>query len=185
MNQALIIIGAQQALIDGNKSDQEVMNKQLLIQTINLVISKAKTASVSIIFIRDLDVAEGQGTGFQIHPEIDTLSHTAIFDKKATNIFYQTSLLSFLQEQHTKHIVFTGCKTEFCIDTAVRTATINKFDVTLVQDGHSTTDSPVLMAEKIIAHHNQALHGHDNIEHFSLVRNSSDDIFIFTHNNYR
>ncbi|WKA51963.1 isochorismatase family protein [Planococcus liqunii] len=185
MKQALIVIDAQQALIDGTPSEPEVVNKHQLIQTINDIISKAKADSVPIVFIRDLDVAEGQGAGFQIHPDIDSSNPAAIFDKKATNAFYQTPLLSFLQSQHIEHIVIMGCKTEFCIDTAVRTATINDFDVTLVQDGHSTTDSQVLTAEEIIAHHNHALHGHDNIEHFSLVRNSNEDIFVPTHNNYR
>ncbi|MDR7078123.1 phage-related protein [Neobacillus niacini] len=39
------------------------------------------------------------------------------------------------------------CQTEYCIDSAVRTATINILDVTLVADGHSTKDSTVLPAE--------------------------------------
>lgn len=185
MKQALVVIDAQQALIDGTQSEPEVVNKQQLIQTINDVINKAKAVSVPIVFIRDLDVAEGQGAGFQIHPDIDSSNPVAIFDKKATNAFYQTPLLNFLQDQHIEHIVIMGCKTEFCIDTAVRTATINKFDVTLIQNGHSTTDSPILKAEEIIAHHNRALHGHDNVDHFSLVRNSSEDIFVPIHNNYR
>src|SRR5690606_23959828 len=57
MNQALIVIDAQQALIDGTQSEPEVVNKQQLIQTINDVINKAKAVSVPIVFIRDLDVA--------------------------------------------------------------------------------------------------------------------------------
>jgi nicotinamidase-related amidase len=78
-----------------------------------------------------------------------------------------------------------GCKTEHCIDTAVRTATVNHFDVTLVGDGHSTTDSSTLSAEKIISHHNEILHGHYNVDNFSVVRTTQEDLFQPIHDNYR
>ena len=78
-----------------------------------------------------------------------------------------------------------GCKTEHCIDTAVRTATVNGFDVTLVGDGHSTINSKLLTAEQIISHHNEVLHGHYNVDHFSVVRNAVEDVFQPNHNDYR
>ena len=78
-----------------------------------------------------------------------------------------------------------GCETQHCIDSAVRTATINGFDVTLVGDGHSTTGNQVLSPEQIIQHHNDTLHGHYNVEHFSIVRNADEDLFQPTHNSYR
>lgn len=93
--------------------------------------------------------------------------------------------MAFLKENEIEHLVIMGCKTEHCIDTAVRTATINHFDITLVGDGHSTTDTSILPAEKIISHHNETLHGHYNVDHFSVVRNSQEDLFQLTHNNYR
>ncbi len=40
-------------------------------------------------------------------------------------------------------------------------------------------------AEQIIGHHNKALHGHYNVEHFSMIRNSTEDLFIPIHDNYR
>lgn len=58
-------------------------------------------------------------------------------------------------------------------------------DVTLVGDGHSTTDSSILSAETIIKHHNTILHGHYNVDHFSIVRNSAEDLFTPTHDTYR
>ncbi|MNC69948.1 hypothetical protein D3C75_1206980 [compost metagenome] len=78
-----------------------------------------------------------------------------------------------------------GCKTQHCIDTSVRAATVSHLDVTLVGDGHSTTDSDVLSAEQIIRHHNSTLHGHYNVEHFSMVRASEEDLFRPTHDSYR
>ncbi|WP_106534837.1 isochorismatase family protein [Planomicrobium soli] len=185
MKQVLLIIDAQQELIDGNQNEPGISAKESLLACINKVIEKAVASTIPIVFIRDLDVSEGEGPGFQIHSAITLPENATIFDKKATNVFYQTPLLDFLKQQEVQHIIIMGCKTEFCIDTAVRTATVNEFDVTLVSDGHSTTTSIILPAEKIIAHHNKTLHGFDNIDHFSLVRDSKEELFSPIHNQYR
>ena len=185
MKQALLIIDAQQDLIEGNKEEQGVFQKKQLVNNINTVMEKAINAGASIIFIRDVDVADGAGSGFQIHNDISVPSTAVIFDKAATNSFYGTRLQEYLSENKIGHLVIMGCKTEHCIDTAVRTATINHFDVTLVGDGHSTSDSKILSAEQIIRHHNKTLHGHYNVDNFSVVRNTNEDLFIPIHNKYR
>lgn len=185
LKQTLLIIDAQQELIDGSQEESAVFNKEKLIGNINVVIEKARNANVPIVFVRDLDVGGGKGKGFEVHDEINVPLNAKIFDKKATNSFHGTGLLEHLQSQEIEHVVIMGCATQYCIDTAVRTATISGMDVTLVGDGHSTTDSEVLSAEQIIKHHNKTLHGHYNVEHFSMVRNADEDLFHPTHDSYR
>ena len=185
MNQTLLIIDAQQELIDGNQEVSPIFNKGQLIRNINKMIEKARGVGVPVVFVRDLDVAEGKGNGFQIHNEINVPTESKIFNKSATNSFYGTGLLEYLKSQHIKHIVIMGCETQHCIDSAVRTATISGFDVTLVGDGHSTLGNDVLSTEQIIKHHNTTLHGHYNVDHFSIVRNSGEDVFRPTHDSYR
>ncbi|MFJ7952966.1 cysteine hydrolase family protein [Lysinibacillus sp. NPDC096418] len=185
MNQTLLVIDVQQELIDGSQEVNPIFNKEQLIRNINKVIEKASELGVQVVFVRDLDVAEGEGNGFQIHNEISIPSESRIFDKSATNAFYRTGLLEHLKSQHIEHIVIMGCETQHCIDSAVRTATISGFDVTLVDDGHSTLGNEVLSPEQIIRHHNTTLHGHFNVDHFSIVRNSGEDLFSPTHNSYR
>ncbi len=185
LKQTLLIIDAQQELIEGNKEEQGVFEKEKIVTTINAVIEKAIKEDIPVVFIRDLDVSNGEGPGFQIHRDIKVPSTAIIFDKAATNSFYGTPLHEHLSENNVDHIVIMGCKTEHCIDSAVRTATINHFDVTLVGDGHSTSDSKNLSANQIILHHNEILHGHYNVDNFSLVRNSTEDLFTPVHNNYR
>jgi len=185
LNQALLIIDVQQELVDGNNETKNVLNKEALLDNVNLVINKALESHALIIFVRDKDVADGKCPGFQIHQTVKVPTNAKIFDKVATNAFYGTLLMDFLKENEIEHLVIMGCKTEHCIDTAVRTATVNHFDVTLVGDGHSTTDSSILSAEKIISHHNEILHGHYNVDNFSVVRTSQEDLFQPIHNNYR
>jgi nicotinamidase-related amidase len=185
VNQALLVIDAQQELIEGNENESCVFKKEELLKNINLVIDKAKEAEALVIFVRDKDVAGGEGHGFQVHQKISVPPTSMVFDKKATNSFYGTQLLEYLKEHEIEHLVIMGCQTEYCIDSAVRTATINGIDVTLVADGHSTKDTTVLSADQIINHHNRTLHGHDNVDNFSLVRKSEEDLFEPIHNNYR
>ncbi|WP_274310282.1 cysteine hydrolase family protein [Solibacillus daqui] len=185
MNQALLVIDAQQELIDGNEKEKAVFNQSTLLDNINSVIKKAMLSNSLVVFIRDKDVAEGSGEGFEVHQDIDIPAKATIFDKEATNSFYGTPLLKFLQDNQIKHLVVMGCKTEHCIDTAVRMATVSGFDVTLVEDGHSTTDSQSLTAEQIINHHNEILHGHYNVDNFSVVRKAAENLFQPTHNEYR
>ena len=185
MNQALLIIDAQQALIEGDQAEPGVVEKERLIKNINSVIEKAVEKESEIIFIRDVDVSKGEGPGFQVHEAIKVPAGAVTFNKAATNSFYGTPLYDYLNERNIKHVVMMGCKTEYCIDTAVRTATVNGFDVTLVGDAHSTSDSDALTGQQIINHHNRTLHGHYNVDNFSMVRNSDEDLFAPLHDNYR
>ncbi|TCP20780.1 nicotinamidase-related amidase [Scopulibacillus darangshiensis] len=185
MKQALLVIDAQQELIDGNDKEKSVFNKATLLDNINSVVKKALVSDSLVVFIRDKDVAEGKGKGFEVHQDIDIPQEAKVFDKAATNAFYGTPLLVFLQDNKIDHLVIMGCKTEHCIDSAVRTATVSGFDVTLVEDGHSTTDSSHLTAEQIISHHNAILHGHYNVDNFSMVRRSDEDLFQPKHDDYR
>jgi nicotinamidase-related amidase len=185
VKQALLVIDAQQELIEGNEKENSVYKKEQLLNTINLVIEKAKESDALVAFVRDTDVGGGEGEGFQVHKNINVPPSSMIFDKKATNSFHGTPLLAYLKVNGIEHLVIMGCQTEYCIDSAVRTATINGFDVTLVADGHSTRDSTVLSAEQIINHHNKVLHGHYNVENFAVVQKSEEDLFQPIHNNYR
>ncbi|MDQ0187667.1 isochorismatase family protein [Cytobacillus kochii] len=187
MNQVLLIIDAQEALIEGENGQTPVYQKEQLITTINILIEQAEKNDTDVIFVRDLDVGGGSGDGFQVHHliKVPEKSSKKMFNKLATNAFYETGLLNYLKERNIQHLIIAGCQTEYCIDTAVRYATVNGFDVTLIKDGHSTIDSAVLPAEKIIAHHNQTLHGHYNVDHSSVVRGSHEAVFIPPHNEYR
>lgn len=92
LKQALVVIDAQQELIEGNQEEQAVYRKEELLETINKVIKKAIEENVQIIFVRDQDVAGGEGDGFQVH--------------KKSMFQYQ---LSFLTNSLPMHSTKLGC----------------------------------------------------------------------------
>lgn len=51
-------------------------------------------------------------------------------------------------------VIVTGCDTEFCIDSTVRSALSLGYRVTVPSDGHSLPDRSHLSAPQIIQHHN-------------------------------
>ena len=56
-------------------------------------------------------------------------------------------------------LIIAGIQTEFCVDTTTRRAYSLGYQVTLVQDAHSTWDTENITAAQIIAHHNLTLGG--------------------------
>lgn len=181
---ALLVIDAQIGIVEG-PSVGPVYQKDTLIQTLKSLITTAREAGIPVVYVQDLDVGGEHSPEFQIHQEIAPIANECIIQKKATDAFHRTDLHERLQSMGINHLVITGCKTEYCVDTTCRKATTLEYDVTLVRDGHSTTDNKVLAAEQIIAHHNTNLHGLDNVDSFIIVRDSSESIFEPIHDQYR
>lgn len=181
---ALLVIDAQNGIIEG-PGIGPVFQKEYLIHTLQYLIRTAREAAIPVVYVQDLDVGETHSLEFQIHPQITPLVNEITIQKKATDAFHQTELHEILQSMGINHLVITGCKTEFCVDTTCRRATTLQYDVTLVSDAHSTTDNKVLTAEQIIAHHNCNLHGLDNVDAFIIVRGSNDSVFEPIHDQYR
>lgn len=180
----LLVIDAQVGIIEG-PSIGPVYKKEVVLQVMKNVIKKARERNVPVMYIQDLDVGSDNPEQHCIHPDLCPLTTDTVIKKKATNAFFMTSLQKKLEELQCEHLVMIGVKTEYCVDTTARSATTLGYDVTLVADGHSTTDNKVLVAEQIIAHHNCNLHGLDNIDHFIFVRNSNEDIFEHKHLEYK
>lgn len=181
---ALIVIDAQVGIIEG-PSIGPIFKKEQVLEVMKHLIERARELEIPVIYIQDLDVGKNDPEQHNIHSSLLPLPGETIIKKKATNAFFSTGLQSKLNELDVEHLVVIGGKTEYCVDTTSRAATTLGFDVTLVEDGHSTTDNKVLSADKIISHHNCNLHGLDNINHFILVRGSNENVFEHKHLEYK
>ncbi|MDR7071634.1 cysteine hydrolase family protein [Fictibacillus barbaricus] len=181
---ALLVIDAQVGIIEG-PSIGPVFKKEQVLTVMKDAIQQAREREIPVIYIQDLDVGKDDPQQHEIHPAILPLADETVIKKKATNAFFETDLKAKLNELKIGHIVMIGMKTEYCVDTTARAATTLGIDVTLIEDGHSTTDNKVLSAEQIIAHHNCNLHGLDNINYFIMVRKSVEDVFEHKHLEYK
>ena len=64
-----------------------------------------------------------------------------------------------MQTRGIGHLIIAGIQTEYCVDTTCRRGCSLGYEVTLVEDAHSTWDTEHLTASQIIDHHNQVLSG--------------------------
>jgi len=67
---------------------------------------------------------------------------------------WDTDLEEFLRARSIDRLIVTGCATDYCVDTTVRSALARGYPTTVPSDGHTTSDRPHLAAAKIIEHHN-------------------------------
>ena len=86
-----------------------------------------------------------------------TLARTAadpVIRKAACDALYETDLARILGNIEAPRLIITGCATDFCVDTTVRSAASRDYDVTVASDAHTTADRPHLKAPAVIQHHN-------------------------------
>ena len=74
--------------------------------------------------------------------------------KTSCDSFLHTDLDDVLKRIGTRELIITGCATDFCVDTTVRSALARGYRTIVPSDGHTTADRPHLKATQIIAHHN-------------------------------
>jgi nicotinamidase-related amidase len=156
-NTALLIIDVQNGVIG---KPNETYRVESLLDNLDDLIRRARKAAVPVIFIQHNEGEMKPKThDWQIHQRLTPQKGDVIIQKRHPDSFQETPLEEKLIELGVKKLVIGGLQTEWCIDSTVRRAYSLGFDVTVVEDGHSTMDSSVLDASKIVAHHNQIFSG--------------------------
>jgi nicotinamidase-related amidase len=127
------------------------------------LIARARKADVPVIFIQH-DGKKGSpwepGTkGWTIHLDISPKAGELVVNKPTPDAFYKTTLQKELDSMGIKKLIVAGIQSDLCVDTTVRRAYSLEYDVTVVEDAHTTFDTPLLRAPQIIAHHNSIFAG--------------------------
>ncbi|HEX8652177.1 MAG TPA: cysteine hydrolase family protein [Pyrinomonadaceae bacterium] len=175
---ALLVIDVQVGVVDWSEPAEE---KGRVLARINDLLARARASNAPVIYVQH-DGYEGGplsvgSPGWEIHPAIAPADGETVIRKRAADAFHETPLKAKLEALGIKHLVVTGCRTQYCVDTTVRQATTLGYDVTLARDAHTTVDNEALTAAQIIAHHNETLDDFGTDEHVSLVKESSEISF--------
>ncbi|MFQ6126852.1 MAG: cysteine hydrolase family protein [Candidatus Heimdallarchaeota archaeon] len=155
---ALVIIDMQV----GNFSESDPIWKgtELLLKIKNLI-NKARSAHIPIVFVQNMggtgDPDEYGTPGWAIHPSLAPIEGDIVVQKQTPDSFHATTLHRQLGSKGIKKLIIGGLQTEYCIDTTCRRAVSLGYDVILVEDAHSTWNSPHFTAQQIIEHHNHVL----------------------------
>ena len=167
---ALVVIDVQMGVVG------EAYHLDEVLSNINLLLDRARSSSTPIIYVQHNE----QGTMepgmplWQIHPAVSPHEGEPIIQKESPDSFYETSFQKELAARGIKRLVITGAQTQICIDTTVRSALAQGYDVLLAGDAHTTDDSATLSADKIVAFFNETLNGFWAGEHVARVRPASE-----------
>lgn len=169
MTAALVIIDVQVAILDGKATPERQptidAGLRTVVQTLRTLQDRARAAGVPVVMIQHDGPAghrlETGTPGWEIHPDLQPLPGEAVVRKTASDSFYATELSAVLERLGARRLVIGGCMSQYCVDTTVRRAVSEGYDVTLIADGHTTGDTETLTAPAVVAHHNATLDGFD------------------------
>ncbi len=141
MRKALLVVDAQANMFD---EDFCVANADEVIENIRTLIESARDADTPLIYIRNnggADEPDQPNTpGWEIYAPFAPLVGEKVIDKAGPDAFAGTSLQSILDELSITHLVITGMQSEVCIITSGERAVALGYQVTLVEDAHTTFD---------------------------------------------
>jgi nicotinamidase-related amidase len=155
LNYSLLVIDMQQASLDRPGLLFDAVG---LVQRINSLARRVRKASGRVVVVRFTGPRGSpyhpEHDGWQLVPGLEIERDDVQLRKPASDAFQATSLEAVLGTPEDNNVIVTGCDTEFCIDSTVRSALARGYHVTVPEDGHSLIDRPHLSAQQIIEHHN-------------------------------
>jgi Amidases related to nicotinamidase len=155
MMKALLIIDMQNTSFT---SKTPRFDTEGVIQRINKLSHKFRLAGDKVVFIQHNGTKEGfcipNSVEWEIISSLDIKPDDLIISKTANDSFYRTTLKEELLKLEIHELIITGCATDFCVDSTIKSALVNDFNIIVIKDGHTTTDRPNLKAKQVIDHYN-------------------------------
>jgi len=142
---------------------KEVWEAQRVINNISCAVERARSETVPVIWVQHSNQELPKGSvQWQWVPELVPAAGEKLIHKKYNSSFEQTSLDSELASLGATHIVLAGAATNWCIRATAYGALDRGYDLTLVQDAHTTESMQLdggitIQAETVIQELNVAM----------------------------
>jgi nicotinamidase-related amidase len=155
MTDALIVIDMQQGSFGPETPPHDAAG---LVTRLNALARQIRTDGGAVIFIQHDgppgDPHHPDEPGWRLLPTLEIKPDDTVVHKTSCDAFLHTTLDDVLRETGIDRLIITGCATDYCVDTTVRSALARGWPTIVPSDGHTTVDRPHLSATQIIAHHN-------------------------------
>ncbi len=154
-DKALLVIDVQNAVVE------DAWHRDDVIGNIKALVAKAREASIPIIWIQHSSKGMEIGAeGWQIVPELKPLESEPKVQKRFRSSFEETNLDLLLENLGVSHLYISGAQTNNCVRHTTHAALERGYDVTLIEDAHTTSDvswnSGVLHASAIVDEQNRS-----------------------------
>ena len=129
-----------------------------VVERINRLSERFRENGDLVIFVQHDGSKEGfclpHTEEWELLPTLETKASDQFLFKTANDAFYRTTLKVDLMRNRIRELVVTGCATDFCVDSTVKSALVNDFNITVISNGHTAADRPTLTAKQVIDHYN-------------------------------
>lgn len=129
-----------------------------VVSRINTLSEKFRDHGDLVIFIQHDGTKENYcfpGTEeWKILPALVIKPNDLFISKTANDAFYNSSLKEILSKNNIKDIIITGCATDFCVDSTIKSAFTKDYNITVISDGHTTKNRDEIKAKQIIDYYN-------------------------------
>ena len=132
---ALLVIDVQNQVVDG------AFNRDAVIANISTAVHNARAAGIAVVWIQHSDEWMPIGSkDWQIVSELEPLEAEIKVEKLYRNSFEATTLEADLVMLDVGHLYLCGAQTNNCVRHTGHGALDRGYDVTLIEDAHTTTD---------------------------------------------
>jgi nicotinamidase-related amidase len=151
-NTALVVIDVQNGVVAGT------YQRDAVVANISTLVEKAREEGVSIVWVQHSSEQVVKGSdAWEYVPELARQESEPLVHKTFGDSFEDTDLEEVLAKAGVGRLVVTGAQTDGCIRATIHGAFARGYDVTLVDDAHTTEDQSAWGApppDKVIAHTN-------------------------------
>jgi nicotinamidase-related amidase len=152
---ALIVIDMQQGSFTAASPRHDATG---LVERLNRLAAGVRAGGGTVVFMQHDgppgDPHHPDAPGWHFLTDLDVHDGDPVVRKTSCDSFLHTSLDDLLRTRAIDRLIVTGCATDYCVDTTVRSALARGYRTIVPSDGHTTADRPHLPAVKIIEHHN-------------------------------
>jgi nicotinamidase-related amidase len=151
-NTALIVIDVQNGVVAG------AHNRDAVVANIAQLVEQARADSVPVVWVQHSsdELPEGSEVWAYV-PELSRRPAEPLIAKRYGDSFEATDLEPVLAERGVGRLIVTGAQTDACVRSTLHGALVRGYDVTLVDDAHTTEDLTQWGApppDQVIAHTN-------------------------------
>ena len=132
---ALVVIDVQKGVVaDAHERDAVIAN-------ISTLVDRARSEGVAVVWVQHSDAHLLQGSEpWEYVPELARVESEPLVHKRYNDSFEETDFEDVLASARVGRLVVTGAQTDACIRATIHGALVRGYDVTLVEDAHTTED---------------------------------------------
>lgn len=158
--QALLVIDVQRGVV------HDAADRDGVVARIDALVERARSGSIPVVWVQHNEAEMPIGSeDWELWPGLSVGDGESRVDKQFRNSFEGTDLEDVLAHLGVGHLVLCGAQTNNCVRHTLHGALDRGYDVTLVEDAHTTSDarwdSGVIPAQSMIDEQNMSSHQYD------------------------